>query len=70
MHKHAYTYIYKCIYMHAYTYTYTHATIYIYAFSYKHIHTHIYAHTYTMYICTDASTPGQQRCSDCVRSPT
>jgi len=52
MHKHAYTYIYTCIYIHACTYTYTHADIYIYACSYTHIHTHIYTHAYKMYICT------------------
>jgi len=53
IHKHAYTYIYTCIYMHAYTYTYTH----VYACSYTHIHIHIYTHTYSMYICTYTSTP-------------
>jgi len=58
MHKHAYTYIYTCIYMHAYTYTYTYADIHIYACSYTLIHTHTYTDTYNMYICTHASTPG------------
>jgi len=48
MHKYAYTYIYKCIYMHMYTDTYTHAYTYICTCPYTYIHTHIYTHTFNM----------------------
>jgi len=58
MHNYAYTYIYTRIYIHTNTYTHAHAYTYIHARLYTYIHTHTCAHTYSIYICTHASTPG------------